>query len=393
MARAFAIRVSRLLYLVTDPLTADCFLRGQLGALRSRGFDVHLASAPGPRLQAVAEATGATVHAVSFAREIHPWADFRTLRKLGRLVRDLRPDLVNASTPKAGLLGLLAARRAGVRHRIYLVRGLRLETATGPKRRLLRRAERTAARAATRLYCVSRSLARRYAELELAPAEALQILGGGSSNGVALDRFAAAREPAARATVRRQLGIPASTPVVGCVGRLTRDKGVADLTRAFLDSVLPRFPGARLVLIGDFEPGDPVAAETRQRIEDSDRILVHPFVDDLAVEYAAFDVLAFPSYREGFPNAPLEAAACGIPVAGYRATGTVDAVVDGVTGTLVPLGDVEGLGDALTRYLRDSDLRARHGGAAFERASRDFKPEAIWQAWGDLYTELLGEPH
>jgi glycosyltransferase involved in cell wall biosynthesis len=384
--------VSRLLYLVSDPITADCFLRGQLAYLRNEGFEVHLATAQGPLLDSVAAATGVSPHPIPIAREIRPWADLRTLLRLRALMRRLQPDLVHASTPKAGLFGTLAARRAGVAHRVYLVRGLRLETERGLKRWLLSRAERAAARAATLLFCVSDSLARRYAELGLAPAERISVLARGSSNGVSLERFAAARDAGARSIARQRLGLPLDVPVVGYVGRLTRDKGIADLVAAFLDVVRPALPAARLVLVGDFEPGDPVDAFTRRRIEASPEIVTHPFIDDLAVEYAAFDVLAFPSYREGFPNAPLEAAACGLPVVGYRATGTVDAVEDGVTGRLVPTGDAAALGRELLRYLGDPELRARHGAASLERAKRDYRPEAIWSAWRDLYAELLGDP-
>ena len=393
--------MTRLVYLVTDPITAECFLDGHLAFLRETGFDVHLVSRPGPSLSRVRDSSGVETHEIPFQREIAPAADLQCLSKLTKLLRRLAPEAVNASTPKAALLGLLAARRAQVPHRLYLVRGLRLETTTGLKRRVLVAAERATFRAATRSYCVSHSLRRRYLELvggrgegraaERPAADRLKVLVNGSSNGVSLGRFVNASNPDARAHARERLGIPPNAPVVGFVGRLTRDKGIADLVEAFGWVAGDRYPEARLVLLGDFEQGDPVDAETRRRIESGGAIVRLPFSERPEEDYAAFDVVAFPSYREGFPNVPLEAAASRLPVAGYRATGTVDAVVDGETGTLVPIGDRHAFGSALASYLADPDLRRRHGENGHSRAASEFRPRRIWSAWRDEYRELLGE--
>jgi glycosyltransferase involved in cell wall biosynthesis len=179
--------------------------------------------------------------------------------------------------------------------------------------------------------------------------------------------------------LRRSLDIPEHASVIGFVGRLTKDKGVDDLCEAFLISLEQAHPKAFLLLVGGFEQGDAVAARTIERLGNSNRVRVTGFVDDVAPYYGLMNVLVLPSYREGFPNAPLEAAACGLPVVGYRASGTVDAVEDGVTGTLVDTGDVGSLSRAIGAYLGDPDLAALHGSAGRLRVERLFRQELVWE--------------
>lgn len=379
----------RLVYITTHGKSAFALMRGQLALMRERGFDVIVVASPSEELDQAAAREGVRAIGIEMEREINPFGDFKALRKLVALLHELKPDVVNAGTPKAGLLGMLAARIARVPGRIYTLRGLRLETTRGLKSVLLNTTERIAAACAQKVICVSHSLKNAFVQRGLAPLSKCVVLGGGSSNGVNARRFQLTDEQRQQANViRKQLSIPSEARVIGFVGRLTRDKGIVELNAAF-QRLKAEMPDLHLLLVGDFETGDPVPEATVTALRDHPDVHVTGFVSATELYYDLMQVLAFPSYREGFPNVPLEAAAAGLPVVGFAATGTLDAVQDGVTGKLVPIGDVDGLADALRDYLRDDLLRLRDGDAGRQRVAREFRNEAIWNALYDLHCDLL----
>ncbi len=379
----------RVLIAVTSPL-ACIFYRGVLGHLKGAGFEPTILSSPGSLLETVSAHEGVAHCAIPMKREIGLLRDTRALWKIYRTLRRLQPKIVDASTPKAGLLTGLAAWLARVPCRVYTLRGLRLETATGFKRAVLRFAEWTACACAHRVVCVSPSLRARAIGLGLVLPGKSTVLAKGSQ-GVDLKRFSPQpRTCPAAENLRQTLGIPAGVPVLGFVGRFVRDKGIGELVDAFRE-LRGSYPELRLLLVGDFEDGDPVEAKARRVIE-SDPAIVRPgFVPDAAPYYALMDVLVLPTYREGFPGVPLEAQASAVPVVTTAATGAIDSVVNGVTGLIVPVGDAKCLAAAIGKLLEDPDLRMRMGKAGRERMEQEFHPEVIWDAWIALYRKLLQE--
>ena len=145
------------------------------------------------------------------------------------------------------------------------------------------------------------------------------------------------------------------------------------------------------MLVGPFESRDAVPANVREHLERDPRVHLTGFVEDATAFYPMFDVLAFPSHREGFPNVVLEAAAMEVPVVAARASGSVDAVVDGETGTLVSVADADALAAALAGYLDNPDLRRAHGSAARTRVLTQYRPEHIWEALLDVYRAALAD--
>ncbi len=379
----------RLVYIVTHPVSADLLLRGQLAFMKNAGFHVTVIAAPGAELERVREREGVETIAVPMERNPNPPRDLVSLRDLLSVLRRAKPDIVNASTPKAGLLGSLAARMLRVPVRIYLLRGLRLETARGRLRTILGATERIAASSAKDVVCVSESLKRAAVDGGYVPAAKALVLGAGSSNGVDTHRFQ--RTDALRAEGARllaPLGITDAHRIVAFVGRLAVDKGVDDLLRAF-EHVRASHRDTKLLLLGGDLADEQIDPDLRRRVASAADVITTPAIADLAPYFARMDVLAFPSLREGFPNVALEAACAAVPIVGFRSTGVIDAIVDGVTGRLVAQHDVSALGKGLIAYLGDPALRAAHGRAARERAERCFRRDVVWRAWLDFYRTRL----
>lgn len=365
-------------------------LRGQLRYLQAAGFYPAALSAPGPFVQEAGAEESVPIFTVPMEREISPMRDIMSVVRVWKLLRRLRPTLCNAGTPKAGLLVMVAAWIARVPCRIYSMRGLRVETVRGLRRTVLLTAERIACACAHRVICVSPSLRERAVSLRLVKARKAVVLGSGSSNGVAVARFNPNSQTLARAAeIRRELKI-GSRPVIGYVGRFTRDKGVGELTRAF-DLIRQRFDNVVLLLIGSYEKGDALEREVRARIDAGMGIEVLPFQPDIAPYYLAMDVFVLPTYREGFPNTVLEAQAAERPVVTTKATGAIDSVVDGKTGIIVPIGDAPALADAISDLLANPAIARRLGQAGRERVEREFQQETLWNEMIDLYRKLLRE--
>jgi glycosyltransferase involved in cell wall biosynthesis len=358
---------------VTAEITARLFTSGYAAFLAEDGYDVHLVADGVDGLGPQLADRGVTVHSLAMSRDPNPLEDGPSLIAMVRLVRSLRPDVVIYATPKASLLAALASWFARVPVRIYALWGIRFETATGVGRFVLRSFERIIARLSTAVVANSASLADRAAVHGIVNRDRISVPAHGSSHGVDSRHFAlgAERPPLDEATAAFLTGDEKFT--VGYVGRLHPDKGVDTLLEA-TGLLANRGMDVRVLLVGADE------GALASSIDEHGAVHQTGEVSDVRPYLAEFDVLVLMSLREGFPNVVLEAAAMGIPAIVSDATGCIDAVVDGVTGWVVPRGDSATLALRIEDLLRQQPARLALGAAAQKRAERDFEPKAVWRA-------------
>ncbi|WP_244929167.1 exopolysaccharide biosynthesis polyprenyl glycosylphosphotransferase [Nocardioides sp. W7] len=284
------------------------------------------------------------------------------VRRLRRIVRQVRPDVVHLHSAKAGLAGRLALR--GRVPTMFQPHAWSFEAARGPMRRAAIRWERYAQRWTTELVCVSRG------EQIVGEKHGIMVSAAVAHNGVDLEHFRP-RSDAARRAARRRLGLP-DVPTVVCVGRLSPQKGQADLLDAW-SRVLERVPAAQLVLVGD----GPDRAVLQERAAVDDSVLLVGRRGDVDEWLAAADVVAAPSHWEGMAVAPIEAMAAGRSVVATQATGMLDSVPRGA-GALVDVGDVRELADSIAARLVDPAGTTAEGavGRAHVEAHHDERASA-----------------
>jgi glycosyltransferase involved in cell wall biosynthesis len=380
-----------ILRIVTVPLSFAKLLPGVVRFLNQNGCAVQMAGADGALVAGVEAREQARYHRLPLTRKLTLIADLNALWQTYRLIRRLRPQIVHTETPKAGLIGMLAARLAGVPVRIHTVAGLPLMQRRGWLRQLLIGIERLTYGCATHVYPNSAGL-RQYIQTTFYdhPTK-LRVLGRGSSNGVDTAWFC--RTPALDAqaqTLRQTLGIGPDAFVWVFVGRLVRDKGINELVEAFAG--LGSAGGSRLLLVGPFEDDlDPLLPRTRQQIEQRADILTTGYQDDIRPYLLVADALVFPSYREGFPNVPMQAACLEMPMILSDINGCNEIVTHEQNGLLVPPGNVNALKTAMHRLMTDVPLRQRLRQHTRQPMVDHYAQEQIWQHWLTAYKQHLSE--
>jgi hypothetical protein len=352
--------------IVTVEDSALTFYRNYVRFLRERGWEVTVVGNSSGALETWAASEGATGYHIPYERDPAMAKDLQTLLATIKLLRRIRPDAVVSATPKAGLLGTLAAKFAGVPVRVYQLWGLRLETETGLKRKILEACERTTIRSATQTVANSFSLARAAEALGLAPADSIEVLGAGSSHGVNLKRFSRSAAGPVDDDTAAFLASGSDLTIV-FIGRLTPDKGITTLLEA-VDTARARGLNIRLLLVGEVEnqqlAEEVAGAEHIRRLDD---------VDDVRPYMTSADVLCLPTLREGFPNVVLEAAALEVPAIVTDATGAIDSVVDGETGWVFPVEDANALAEVIVEVVERPEQLRQRGAAARARVEEHFE--------------------
>lgn len=372
----------RLCYVVSSELTVKAFLLEHIRAAVAH-YEVSVVANTADTGALRALGVPVEVTPVAIVRPIAPLADLAALWALWRLFRRARFDLVHSVTPKAGLLAALAGALAGVPVRLHTFTGQVWATRAGFGRWLLKRIDALTAAACTHVLADSGSQRDFLVAQGVAAPGRIAVLAQGSVNGVDAARFRPDAD--ARARIRAEWGVAPGAVVFLYLGRLTEDKGLLDLARAFAE-----VPEAILALVGPDEEG------LTERIRaacgaQAGRLRFVGYTGEPQAYMAAADAFVLPSYREGFGSTVIEAAACGLPAIATRIYGLTDAVVDGATGFLVPPRDPGALAQRMRELAGDSGLRQRLGTVARERALRDFSQAVLTQTTLAYYEARLAE--
>lgn len=335
--------MKKICFVTTVSLTVRAFLIPVLRHLKAQtDWDIAVICDEDPTLPAELP-EGVRYIPVSMKRGVSP-AGVGAMLKMRKIFRKEKFDLVQYSTPNAALYASLAAKFAGIRHRKYHLMGFRFLGFSGWKRGLFKSIEKLACGASTDIECVSASNLKLGIDEGVFKAEKARVLFYGSSAGVDLGRFDIEKKSQWRQELRSRFGYEDNHCVFGFAGRITGDKGINELLRAFSRM---EDENARLLLVGAMEEEETLDPQLLAWARSCDRVRFCPFVADIERYYAAMDVLLLPSYREGFGNIIIEAQAMGVPVIVSDIPGPVDAMESGVTGLSVPARDADALGAAM----------------------------------------------
>lgn len=376
----------KVIHITTVPQSL-IFLQNQLKYFQSKNIDVHLITSPGEKGEEFAEKEKITAHFIQMTRAITPFRDLLALLKLCMLFAREKPQIIHAHTPKAALLSMLAGFILRIPNRIYHIHGLYYMSASGSKRRLLKLLEKLTCLLATEIYVVSFSLQDFAIQEQLTTHQKSQVIHNGTINGIdAKNRYNPLHYKQKRKEIRQALHINDDAFVIGFVGRLVIDKGIQELVNAWKTLQNRLDIEIHLLCVGEEECDKTSLLLDQIRLEK--RVHLIGFVDELAPYYAAMDVLALPSYREGFGSVLGEASAMQIPVIATNIPGCLDAVQHNKTGQLVEVQNVKELVQAIEYYLLHRNIRKKHGIAGRKRVEQLYQPEQVWHAMYEQYMRL-----
>lgn len=372
----------KLIRITTVPVSMNIILKGQLNFMNQFYEVIGITSYDEKHFNEIADREGVRMEAIEMSRTISLIKDFKALWRLYKFFIKERPEIVHTHTPKAGLLGMLAALFARVPVRLHTVGGMPLVEAKGIKRYVLSLTEKVTYCCAHKVYPNSKGLKEIIIDEGLCQASKLKVIANGGTNGVNVDFFKPDNSDEAllkKQELRQAIGISPEYFVFCFVGRIARDKGIDELLNAFQELQIS-YP-VKLVLVGLFEQQHGVLGhKTREIIQNNKDILFLGRFDDVRPYYGISDVYVFPSYREGFPNSVLEAGAMGLPIIATDINGCNEIVKNNINGLLIAPKSSEQLRNAMVTLIEDSAIRVSLSSKSREIIIKQFSREFVWVA-------------
>jgi glycosyltransferase involved in cell wall biosynthesis len=385
------MKPKKLIRITTVPGSLGVLLDGQLKFMSKYYEVIGISSTGNPpfSLKDVSQKEEVRVIPVEMSRKITLFKDLVGVFKLCYIFLNEKPTIVHTHTPKAGLLGMVAAYLTRVPYRLHTVAGMPLLEAKGSKRKLLDFIEKATYFCATKVYPNSFGLKDIIVLNNYAPEEKIKVLGHGSSNGIDTSYF----DPSLYAQTDRQelrnaIGIPQDDIVFTFVGRLVKDKGINELISAF-SKITKTSNNVSLLLVGGSEPElDPLLPETVSEIENNKKIFSVGWQKDVRPFLSVSSVFVFPSYREGFPNAVLQASAMGLPCIVTNINGCNEIIQDGNNGIIVPPKDTDQFYSAMKSVVNNENILKLDSSAIRRLIVDQYKREVIMKAILEEYESL-----
>ncbi|MEO2063061.1 MAG: glycosyltransferase family 4 protein [Christiangramia sp.] len=380
--------MSKLIRITTIPLSLEKLLEGQL-TFMNQYYEVTAVAAEKDRLNRYGKDNQVDTFWVEMTRAITPWQDLKALLKLYRFLKKEKPLIVHTHTPKAGIIGMTAAKLAGVPLRLHTVAGLPLLETSGLKRTILDFVEKLTYRFATRVYPNSFGLQKIILELDYASPEKLKVLGKGSSNGIDTTYFDPSQYSSEfKAELRKNLNIPQEDLVYIFVGRLVKEKGINELVAAFTE-IHKKTPSVSLLLVGPFEQDlDPVSELTLDLIQNHPKIFTTGYQVDVRPYFAISNVLTFPSYREGFPNVVMQANAMNLPAIVSDINGCNEIVENDTNGIIIPVKDAQALEAVMFTLYSRPETREQLSENSRKLMVENYERQEFWHILLKEYKEL-----
>ena len=306
-------------------------------------------------------------------RKIDLLSDLRSIFLLFNFFRREDISMLFTVTPKAGLLGSIAALLTGIKVRVHTFTGQVWQTKKGIVKFLLMFLDKAIYLCSSKVLVDSQSQRDYLIANSIVKEKGSKVLGHGSLCGVDLERFSPNIE--AKKTVRAKLNVPINDVVFLFVGRLHPDKGIIELLKAYL-KLTENIENTSLWLLGPVEIESKILKEYMD-VYRLKSMHILPYVSTPELYMAAADVFCLPSHREGFGTVIIESAACGVPSIGTKIHGLTDSIADGETGLLIDSGDILALKDAMQELALNKPLRLNMGNAARKRTFEFFDQEIV----------------
>jgi glycosyltransferase involved in cell wall biosynthesis len=377
--------------ITTVPISLKVLLKGQLNFMQQNGFKVIAISANGAEIEELKSQENCEHITIPLTRSINPFVDFICIIKLFFLFKKIKPSIVHSHTPKAGFVAMLAAYFARVPIRLHTIAGLPWSIERGFKKKVLKLVEKLTVSASSKVFVNSKNLLF-YLKSENIKGSKINLLGSGTSNGIDTNYFSNSTE--VKQNVEHLLidnDINPNSFVWLFVGRVVKDKGIQELIEAFV-KIQEKFPDDLLWIVGNEEPDlDPIDQMYRHILNYNKSIKLFGFQKDVRPFYSAANILAFPSYREGFPNVPMQAALmdCGLILSNIN--GCNEIVSHQVSGLLVQPKSSKDLFEKMLFARENEKSIHQYKQLAKQHILSNFNQDVVWKSLLNEYVNLIAE--